>query len=67
MATAGRMSGLLIQALRYLSAKQVNDEMIANLRRRLRPRDHKQRIADAPLAPAWIADVMRAIAAPAGR
>lgn len=65
MATAGRVSGLVIQALRHLGAPEVTDDMIAALRKRLRPKDRRELLADAPLAPAWIAEVMRAIASPA--
>ncbi len=65
MAAAGRVSGLVIQALRHLGAAGVTDQVVAALRKRLRPKDRRELLADAPLAPAWIADVMRAIASPA--
>ena len=63
MATAGRMSGVVIQALRYLGRRNVDDETVLALRRRLSPADRRQMLKDAPLAPAWIAEVMRRIAA----
>ena len=62
MATAGRISGLVIQALRHLKQAHIDDEVIAALRARLTPEDKTVLLADAPLAPAWIADVMRRIA-----
>ena len=63
MATAGRISGLVIQALRYLGQRQVDQSTINQLRRRLGPKDRKQLLKDAPLASAWIAVHMREIAA----
>lgn len=63
MATAGRVSGLVIQALRYLGKRQANKMMITTLRNRLSARDRKQLLKDVPLAPAWIGDIMREIAA----
>ncbi len=62
MATAGRVSGLVIQALRHLGANAVNEQTIKTLRRRLTPKDRRQLLRDAPLAPAWIADTMCAVA-----
>lgn len=62
MAAAGRISGLVIQALRYLGKEHVDDKVIATLRKRLSPKDKACLLADASLAPVWIADVMRKIA-----
>ena len=59
MATAGRISGLVIQALRYLGQQHVDDEVIARLDRRLDADDRKQLLKDVRFAPAWIADIMR--------
>jgi hypothetical protein len=63
MATAGRMSGLVIQALRYLGPKYVDGRVIAILRRKLNNRDKKQLLADIAYAPAWIGTHLRRIAA----
>jgi hypothetical protein len=62
MATAGKASGLVIQALRYLGQAKIDDAAIATLRRRVGTAERKQLRADAHLAPAWIGDIMREIA-----
>ena len=59
MATAGRISGLVIQALQHLRQQHVNDEVIAQLDRRLDSDGRKQLLKDVRFAPAWIADIMR--------
>jgi hypothetical protein len=61
MATAGRLSGLIIQALRWLGKDQVDDNIMAKLHRNLKPADRAALVRDAPYAPAWIAKVMRRI------
>ncbi len=62
MATAGRISGLVIQALRHLGRRNVDRTVIEKLRKRIGPRERAQLLADAPLAPAWISELMREIA-----
>lgn len=62
MATAGRISGLVIQALRYLGQDNVDATVIAKLRRKLKVRDRTQLKRDAHLAPAWVARHLLAIA-----
>ncbi|MCG6881540.1 MAG: DUF6088 family protein [Deltaproteobacteria bacterium] len=59
MATAGKISGLLIQALRHLGRPHVDDEIIARLDRRLNDDDREQLLKDVRFAPAWIAEIMR--------
>jgi Family of unknown function (DUF6088) len=59
MATAGRISGLVIQALRHLGRRHVDDEVIVRLDRRLDDDGRKQLLKDVPFAPAWIADILR--------
>ncbi len=61
MATAGRISGLVIQALRHLGRQHVDDEVIARLDRRLATDDRQQLLKDLRFAPAWIADLIRQI------
>lgn len=63
MATAGRISGLVIQALRHLKQPNVDGQVLAQLRQRLSHEDKAVLLADVPLAPAWIADIMRRIVA----
>ncbi len=62
MATAGRISGTVIQALRWIGQRQVDDRMISTLRRNLTDEHKKQLLKDLRYAPAWIAKLMRAIA-----
>lgn len=66
MATAGRISGLVIQALRHLKQANVDAQTVARLRARLTVQDKAVLLADAPLAPVWIADIMRDIASGKG-
>ncbi len=67
MATAGKISGLVIQALRHLGQEQVTDEVIATLDRRLDEAARKQLMKDIRYAPAWIAAIFRQLAAPGAR
>lgn len=67
MATAGRVSGLMIQALRYLGRRQVNQSVLRTLRRRLGQRERTEMLKDVALAPAWIAEIMRQVAAESER
>jgi hypothetical protein len=62
MAAAGKISGLVIQALRYLGQNHVDDEVIAQLDRRLDNAARKQLIKDIRYAPGWIADIFRNMA-----
>jgi hypothetical protein len=62
MATAGRTSGLVIQALRHLGKKHADKRIVEVLRRRLKPKDRAELLEDRPLAPAWIAEIMKEIA-----
>ena len=62
MATAGRVSGLVIQALRYLKQHNIDAQMLMQLRARMSKEDKAILLSDAPLAPVWIAEIMRAIA-----
>ena len=59
MATAGRISGMVIQALRHLGRQHVDDEVVDRLERRLDADDRKQLLKDVRFAPSWIADMMR--------
>jgi hypothetical protein len=63
MATAGRTSGLVIQALRYLGRRHVDDQVLAILRGRLSAMDKRQLLKDLRFAPVWIAKIMRVVAA----
>jgi len=62
MATAGTTSGLVIQALRHLGQRHVDDSLLDRLRQRLTDDDKRRLLKDLPYAPVWVADVMRRIA-----
>jgi len=65
MATAGTVSGPVIQALRWIGRRHVDDTTVNRLRHRLSD-DHKaQLLKDLHRAPAWVADIMRRVALPA--
>ncbi|MGH7951111.1 MAG: DUF6088 family protein [Limisphaerales bacterium] len=64
MVTAGKISGLVIQALRYLGQRHMNGHVLANLRQRLKPADKRQLLKDFRYASAWIARFMQQVAEP---
>lgn len=64
MATAGRVSGTVIQALRWIGQRYVDDWMIASLRRQISASDKQQLLKDLRFAPAWIAEIMRKVSTP---
>jgi len=66
MATAGRISGLVTQALRHLGQRHIDQSVIQNLKKKISDDDKRQLIKDFQYAPAWIADIMRNIAKPNG-
>ena len=59
MATAGRVSGLVIQALRYMKQENIDDMIINKLKRRLSVEDKKQLVSDLRYAPAWIGEIFK--------
>jgi len=62
MTTIGRMSGTVIQALRWLGRRNVDDKIVSILRRRLTPLDKSDLLKDIRYAPAWVGEVMRCVA-----
>lgn len=62
MATAGRISGLVIQALRYIGQDNVDDGLVAQLGRSLDDQARAVLLKDIRFAPAWIADIFRKLA-----
>jgi Family of unknown function (DUF6088) len=62
MATAGRLSGLLIQALRELGKEQVTPERRDHLKRTLPADKRRELIKDLKLAPAWMHPIFRELA-----
>ena len=61
MATAGRISGTVIQALRWLGNNNVDDRVISILKQRLNTEDKAQLFKDIRYAPIWIAQIIRTI------
>ena len=59
MATAGRVSGLVIQALRYLGQDNVDDKIVGILKKKLSSNDKRQLINDLRFAPVWIGTIFR--------
>ena len=62
MAAAGKISGLIIQALKHIGKDQVDDAIIDQLDRRIDDPGRKQLLKDIRSAPAWIADIFRKLA-----
>ncbi len=62
LATAGRVTGTVTQALRFLRREQVDQSVIDTLRGRLSAADKRQLVQDIKLVPAWIGDVFRKVA-----
>jgi hypothetical protein len=58
LATAGRISGDVIQALRWLGRDHVDESAIDHLRRLLTIDQKAQLLRDLRFAPAWVADIM---------
>lgn len=64
MAAAGRKSGTLIQALRYLGRKHVDSDVLTKLQRHISDEDLATIRNDLRHAPAWIADLLRPLTQP---
>ncbi len=62
MATAGRASGAVIAALRYMGKQHITPERIAHLRKILSAADRKRLQRDLAYAPAWMHSALRQIA-----
>lgn len=62
MAAAGRLSGLLMQALRHLGKEHITQERVEHLKRTLPATERQQLVKDLPLAPAWMHPLFRELA-----
>lgn len=67
MATAGRVSGLVIQALRHIGQRHMDNAIVARLKKRLSDDDKKQLLQDIRYAPAWIAAILWRVAGSRGQ
>ena len=63
MAMAGRLSGLLVQALRELGKENVTTERLEHLKRILPADKRMELLNDIRLAPEWMRSILRKIAA----
>lgn len=62
MASAGRLSGLLIQAFRELGKEHITPERIQHLKRTLPSEKRRELLKDLKLAPAWMHPLFRTLA-----
>ena len=62
MAAAGRISGLVIQALRHLGQRHMTPQRIAHLRTTIPAEQRRTLLKDLRLAPAWMQPILRDIA-----
>lgn len=62
MATAGRLSGLLIQALRHLGRAHITPERITHLRRTIPLAERAKLLHDMRYAPAWMHSIFHKLA-----
>ncbi|MHC5538621.1 DUF6088 family protein [Singulisphaera rosea] len=62
MATAGKLSGLVIQALRALGETHITSEKIDHLRRTIPPEKRRELLEDIAVAPAWMHPYLRQVA-----
>lgn len=59
MKTAGKISGLVIQALKYIGKDFITEKMIQTIKRKLSPSDMKRLSLDADLASGWISKIIK--------
>ncbi len=62
MVTSDRVSGLVIQALRHIGQRHVDESTLKRLFKKLSASDKKQLLQDLRYAPTWIASDIRRIA-----
>ena len=62
MAASGRLSGLLMQALRHLGKAHITRARVEHLKRTLPKKERRQLLKDLPLAPAWMHPLFRELA-----
>lgn len=62
MAAAGRLSGLLIQALRELGKEHITTDRVNHLKRTIPLKDRRNLVKDIRLAPAWMHLIFRELA-----
>jgi len=66
MASAGRLSGLVIQALRHIGQRHMTERVISALHQRVPAEARAGVLRDLKLAPAWMHPILRRVAGPEG-
>ncbi len=64
MQVAGRVSGLVFEALRHLGKEHIGEKEIATLRQQLNDEEKRKVLKDLPLAPGWMHEILRKITDP---
>ena len=62
MATAGRLSGMLIQAFRSLGQQHITPARMKQLKRTLPEKERRKLLKDLPLTPTWMHPLFRELA-----
>ncbi|MBM3967915.1 MAG: hypothetical protein FJ308_23100, partial [Planctomycetes bacterium] len=62
MAMAGRLSGLLVQALRELGQDNITPERCDHLKRTISVEKRRELLQDLPLVPTWMQPIFRELA-----
>lgn len=62
LAAADRVTGVLIQALRFMGRPHIGPDVVETLRQHFSEKEKNQLLRDVPLAPAWMGQVFRQIA-----
>jgi hypothetical protein len=62
MAATGRLSGLLMQALRHLGKEHISSARLEHLKRTLPEMERRRLLKDLRLAPAWMHPLFRELA-----
>jgi hypothetical protein len=65
--THDRMSGLVIQTLRYLGKAHMTEDRVQQLHKLLSPKDRRQLLKDSSSAPVWRHPHLRAISGKASK
>ena len=63
MATAGRLSGMLVQAFRFLGKQHITPARMQHLKRTLPEKERRKLLKDLPLTPTWMHPLFRELAA----
>ena len=63
MATAGRKSGTIIQALRHVGQDNINERTLDIIKRQLTEQDRKQLLKDMRYAPGWLVEILQQLSA----